>query len=128
MPFYEYICKACGLSTELLQRVSDPPEHTCPHCGATRLVKQISAAGFRLKGGGWYETDFKSKDQRNLATTAAEGSAKVGDNAGSSSKSDSDKTKSSSSQDAKKAPKEKPVDRQIAKTNSDTSTGTSSST
>lgn len=67
MPFYEYTCSACGSASEFLQRVSDPPEKICPHCGEAALIKQISAAGFRLKGKGWYETDFKSDGKRNLA-------------------------------------------------------------
>ncbi|MDR3418370.1 MAG: zinc ribbon domain-containing protein [Nevskia sp.] len=67
MPFYEYVCTSCGASVEVLQKVSDPPETVCPECHAEALTKQISAAGFRLKGGGWYETDFKSKGQRNVA-------------------------------------------------------------
>ena len=66
MPFYEYVCTNCGAATELLQKISDPPATTCPQCHAEALTKQISAAGFRLKGGGWYETDFKSGGQRNL--------------------------------------------------------------
>jgi putative FmdB family regulatory protein len=70
MPFYEYVCEECGRATELLQRISDPPATECPHCHASRLVKQVSAAGFRLKGGGWYETDFKSGGKRNLASEA----------------------------------------------------------
>jgi putative FmdB family regulatory protein len=70
MPFYEYVCEECGRATELLQRISDPPATECPHCHASSLVKQVSAAGFRLKGGGWYETDFKSGGKRNLASEA----------------------------------------------------------
>jgi len=66
MPFYEYTCTECGRNTEILQRMSDAPATECPSCHAPALVKQISAAGFRLKGGGWYETDFKSSGQRNL--------------------------------------------------------------
>lgn len=66
MPFYEYVCSNCGAATEILQKISDPPATTCPKCHAEALSKQISAAGFRLKGGGWYETDFKSGGQRNL--------------------------------------------------------------
>jgi putative FmdB family regulatory protein len=66
MPFYEYVCTSCGASTEVLQKISDPPATECPACHAHALSKQISAAGFRLKGGGWYETDFKSGGQRNL--------------------------------------------------------------
>jgi putative FmdB family regulatory protein len=72
MPFYEYICTNCGAATELLQKISDPPATTCPKCHAEALTKQISAAGFRLKGGGWYETDFKSGGQRNLVGSSTE--------------------------------------------------------
>ena len=67
MPFYENLCEKCGRESELLQRMSEPPATECPHCHASGLVKQVSAAGFRLKGGGWYETDFKSDSKRNLA-------------------------------------------------------------
>jgi putative FmdB family regulatory protein len=66
MPFYEYVCTSCGAPTEILQRLSDPPETECPECHAQSLIKQVSAAGFRLKGGGWYETDFKAGAKRNL--------------------------------------------------------------
>ena len=66
MPIYEYACAACGHTLEKLQKMSDEPLKDCPECGEARLEKQISAAGFRLKGGGWYETDFKSSNQKNL--------------------------------------------------------------
>ncbi|WP_018860578.1 MULTISPECIES: FmdB family zinc ribbon protein [unclassified Thioalkalivibrio] len=66
MPIYEYQCKDCGEISELLQKISDPPATTCPECGAEALTKQVSAAGFRLAGGGWYETDFKKDGKRNL--------------------------------------------------------------
>ena len=69
MPFYEYECRACGAQTEVLQKISDKPLRKCEECGKSSLVKLVSAPIFRLKGGGWYETDFKTdKDQkRNLA-------------------------------------------------------------
>jgi putative FmdB family regulatory protein len=69
MPFYEYQCKNCSHEVEAMQKVSDPPLKKCPHCGKSQLVRLMSAPVFRLKGGGWYETDFKGdKDkQRNLA-------------------------------------------------------------
>jgi putative FmdB family regulatory protein len=69
MPFYEYQCGNCGHSLEAMQKVSDPALRKCPSCGKSQLQKLMSAPVFRLKGGGWYETDFKSdKDnQRNLA-------------------------------------------------------------
>src|SRR5471032_1635361 len=69
MPFYEYQCKSCCHELEAMQKVSDPPMRKCPHCGKSQLQRLMSAPVFRLKGGGWYETDFKGdKDnQRNLA-------------------------------------------------------------
>lgn len=67
MPFYEYRCEECGHELEAMQKLSDPPLTDCPACGRPALKKLISAAGFRLKGGGWYETDFKKGDKkRNL--------------------------------------------------------------
>jgi putative FmdB family regulatory protein len=68
MPFYEYQCRACGAEVEVLQKISDAPLKKCPECGKNQLAKLVSAPVFRLKGGGWYETDFKTdKDnKRNL--------------------------------------------------------------
>lgn len=63
MPLYEYHCTACGESTELLQKHSDDPATTCPHCHKDNLVKQISSTSFQLKGNGWYVTDFKNKKE-----------------------------------------------------------------
>ncbi|WP_369601645.1 zinc ribbon domain-containing protein [Hahella sp. SMD15-11] len=68
MPIYEYVCKACGFEKEYLQKVSDPVLVTCPECRQDTFHKKISAPGFRLKGGGWYETDFKTGAKKNLAT------------------------------------------------------------
>ena len=72
MPFYEYRCKACGHELEALQKVSDDPLSDCPACGRPTLKKLISAAGFRLKGGGWYETDFKGGKKKNLHDAGGE--------------------------------------------------------
>src|SRR5690625_5308772 len=66
MPIYEYRCSSCGHELEKLQRMSDEPLRDCPDCGRPELRRLISAAGFRLKGSGWYETDFKSGNRRNL--------------------------------------------------------------
>ena len=66
MPIYEYQCRACGHKLEALQKISDDPLLECPHCNAKSLKKLISAAAFRLKGGGWYETDFKKGEKKNL--------------------------------------------------------------
>lgn len=67
MPIYEYDCQACQHRLEALQKLSDAPLKDCPECGQPALKKRISAAGFRLKGGGWYETDFKTGGKKNLA-------------------------------------------------------------
>jgi putative FmdB family regulatory protein len=66
MPIYEYQCQICGHELESLQRIGDAPLSDCPECGKPALRKQVSAVAFRLKGGGWYETDFKSKNKRNV--------------------------------------------------------------
>jgi putative FmdB family regulatory protein len=71
MPFYEYQCKQCGHPLEAMQKVNDAPLKKCPECGKPALQRLMSAPVFRLKGSGWYETDFKSDDEgkRNLAET-----------------------------------------------------------
>jgi len=66
MPIYEYRCQACQHELEKLQKMTDDPLIDCPACGRPALTKLVSAAGFRLKGGGWYETDFKKDNKRNL--------------------------------------------------------------
>jgi putative FmdB family regulatory protein len=66
MPLYEYRCNACGHELEAMQKMSDPPLAVCPQCGESALKKKISAAAFRLKGGGWYETDFKNGKKKNI--------------------------------------------------------------
>ena len=72
MPIYEYRCEACGAELEKLQKISDPPLQDCLECGKTALVKLVSASSFRLKGSGWYETDFKTGSKKNgVADTAA---------------------------------------------------------
>lgn len=79
MPIYEYACQSCGFEKDVLQKLSDAPLTICPECSKATFSKQISAPGFRLSGGGWYETDFKTGKKKNLA----------GDDASSSAKSDS---------------------------------------
>ncbi len=71
MPIYEYQCYACGSEHEIIQKMSDQPLLVCPACSEPELKKKISAAGFRLKGGGWYETDFKSGSKKNVSESAA---------------------------------------------------------
>ncbi len=81
MPFYEYQCKSCGHHLEAMQKISDAPLKKCPQCGRSQLQRLMSAPVFRLKGGGWYETDFKSdKDtKRNLADRPEADAAKAAD-------------------------------------------------
>ena len=70
MPIYEYVCDQCGHYLEALQKLSDEPLVFCPECGDAALRKQVSAAAFRLKGTGWYETDFKNSDKKKPAEKA----------------------------------------------------------
>lgn len=67
MPFYEYQCAKCGHEEEVLQKINDAPLIKCPTCNKSSMKKMVSAAAFRLKGGGWYETDFKSGNKKNVA-------------------------------------------------------------
>ena len=67
MPIYEYQCQSCRNKKEALQKMNDAPLVDCPECSKPDLKKIISAAGFRLKGDGWYETDFKKTRQKNIA-------------------------------------------------------------
>jgi putative FmdB family regulatory protein len=96
MPFYEYECESCKFYTELMQKISDPPLQKCPSCGKKTMKKLVSAPVFRLKGSGWYETDFKSdnENKRNLAGADKEESKKE----------DASSTKSEDKSDAKPAP------------------------
>ena len=67
MPIYEYACQSCGHIFDVLQKMNEPLLVDCPECSKPELKKLVSAPNFRLKGKGWYETDFKDKNQRNLA-------------------------------------------------------------
>jgi len=79
MPIYEYQCSDCGHKLEALQKMNDDALTDCPQCQKSALVKQISAAAFRLSGSGWYETDFKSGNKKNLAGDAAAKETKPAD-------------------------------------------------
>lgn len=73
MPIYEYHCSSCGLSRDVMQKMSDPLLTTCPECGKDSFSKQLSAPGFQLKGSGWYASDFKGgakpKDESAAASS-----------------------------------------------------------
>ncbi len=77
MPFYEYQCAKCGHEEEVLQKISDKPLKKCAKCGKSAMQKKVSAAAFRLKGNGWYETDFKTKPKAK--PDAKEGAKKPAD-------------------------------------------------
>jgi putative FmdB family regulatory protein len=77
MPIYEYRCQACGHELEALQRFSDAPLHACPKCGKDALFKLVSAAGFQLKGSGWYATDFRDSGKKPAGKEVATSDAKV---------------------------------------------------
>lgn len=64
MPIYEYVCRACGTERDVMQKISDAPLTTCPQCQAEAFEKKVSAAGFQLKGGGWYVTDFRGDSKK----------------------------------------------------------------
>lgn len=95
MPIYEYACKSCDHTLDALQKMNDDPLVDCPECGEVALKRLISAPRFRLKGQGWYETDFKKDNQRNLAKGDTE--------AAPSSKSDDKKESKTTKTEVKKA-------------------------
>lgn len=85
MPIYEYACKNCGHTLDELQKVSDQPLVECPECAQPQLKRLISAPRFRLKGAGWYETDFKKDNQRNLSKGEGDATSSSGTSDGSGS-------------------------------------------
>lgn len=70
MPIYAYACSSCGLQKDVMQKMSDAPLSTCPECGKETFVKQLTAAGFQLKGSGYYVTDFKGGPKKSDAKEA----------------------------------------------------------
>ena len=79
MPIYEYRCDACGHELEALQKISDPKLTDCPECDQSRLRRLISKPSFRLKGSGWYETDFKSDKEKKRNLVGKDDKAKSSD-------------------------------------------------
>lgn len=110
MPIYEYRCGACGHEFEVMQKMSDQPMTDCPACGKATLSKLVSAAGFQLKGSGWYVTDFrdkkKSKDdagagESKTAEAGSAGESKTSDTGSAGSKADGAETGSKDKKDSK---------------------------
>jgi len=81
MPIYAYRCSACGHAQDVLRKVSDPPLTVCPACGAPAFVKQVTAAGFQLKGSGWYVTDFRDGNKKPGKAANGDAAAKEGGSA-----------------------------------------------
>ncbi len=108
MPIYEYRCEQCGHRFERWQKMSDPDPDQCPECKAQKVERLISAVGFRLKGSGWYETDFKQKNRHNIAGDKGDKGDK-GDSSGKSASSSERGEKSEKSLSEKSAEKKKPA-------------------
>ncbi len=82
MPIYAYKCGSCGHAKDVLQKISDQPLTTCPACGAEAFGKQLTAAGFQLKGSGWYVTDFRGGSSGASSSTSAASGETAGADAG----------------------------------------------
>jgi putative FmdB family regulatory protein len=132
MPIYEYRCESCGHTLDALQKISDDPLKECPDCEAIALKRLISAPAFRLKGGGWYETDFKSdKDKRRNLADGGESKPKDDGAAASETKSDAkadSKAGDSKAGDAKSADSKKPEAPKSAEQKSSKGKGSTGST
>jgi putative FmdB family regulatory protein len=115
MPIYEYRCGTCSHELDALQKVSDSPLRKCPECGKLTLRRLMSAPAFRLKGGGWYETDFKSdgEKKRNLVETSSSDSSESS-KAADSVKSDASAKTEGAAKETKK-PAEKPAASEVKK-------------
>jgi putative FmdB family regulatory protein len=112
MPIYEYRCAACGHELEALQRLADAPLTECPACHKAELRKLVSAAGFQLKGSGWYVTDFRDKGKKPAKDkpAAGDGAAKAnGDNAAATTSGDAAKPETKSTEKAATSTESKPA-------------------
>lgn len=108
MPIYEYACRSCGHQFETIQKASEPVLTDCPACGEASLKKLLSAPVFRLKGSGWYETDFKTGDKKNVSdngesdrTDSKADKTKAAGASGSEKTTDASKTKQKTATDSK---------------------------
>ena len=101
MPIYAYRCSACGHAQDVLRKVSDPPLTVCPACGAATFVKQVTAAGFQLKGSGWYVTDFRDGGKKPGKPANGEAAAKEGGEPAATGESTAAKNGEAASSDAK---------------------------
>ena len=125
MPIYEYRCTACQHQLEAIQKFSDAPMLVCPKCGKETLTKLLSAAGFHLKGSGWYQTDFRGSGSKPAAKTESDGARSEADGVKST---DSPKAESGTSTDGKAGVAIKPADTAVTpKVDKPSSAGSGSS-
>ena len=103
MPIYEYRCSSCGFQKEYLRKVSDPLLNVCPECGKETFGKMLTAAGFQLKGGGWYATDFKHSGSKPVSKAESKSGAASAGKSNNDSKSDSNDSKGDSKTEAQPA-------------------------
>jgi putative FmdB family regulatory protein len=115
MPIYEYRCAACGHDTEALQKMSDAPLRKCPECGKSQLRRLVSAPQFRLKGSGWYETDFKDKNEKKRNLVGAESDSSGDSSSDASVKEEAKKEVAEAKADGAKAESVKPKAKPAAK-------------
>ena len=115
MPIYEYRCESCEHRLEKLQKMSEGDLVDCPECKRPRLKRLVSAAAFRLKGGGWYETDFKQDNKRNLADSSGKEAPGKSSSTTKSTAGGSAKTEKSSTQSGGKTPETKPAAKSASK-------------
>ena len=118
MPIYEYQCSKCNHRLEALQKISDAPLTECPECHAPELKKLVSAASFRLKGGGWYETDFKTEGRKQLAESDSKSEGSASDKA--TGASNAAKSESADSKSTGKTDSGKSAETTAKKTKADT--------
>ena len=113
MPIYEYQCENCNHALEIIQKINDPPPLDCPGCELPKLRKKVSAVAFRLAGGGWYETDFKTGEKKNLVGDSEKTNKSASDNKGvketSSKEKNAEKKTSEDKKPSKKSETKKPA-------------------
>ena len=109
MPIYEYRCDSCGHQQEFLQKVSDAPLTVCPKCGKPTFTKMVTAAGFQLKGSGWYVTDFRNKSSSKPGTKAESKTDSKSESGGESKSSGESKPAESKPAESKPATPSKPA-------------------
>jgi len=127
MPFYEYECKSCKFYTEVMQKISDAPLVRCPSCGKRTLKKLVSVPVFRLKGSGWYETDFKSDKEakRNLLAAEKEEAKPEGKGAAADAKPGATEAKETKETKESKPAEAQPAPKSVSERTKSASTGSS---